>query len=92
MDSIIRVDSFKDIDIHLPKLKYLSIDITECEIRDIALNSLSKLKKLQTIEFLSILDYFSTKYLMPSVTYLSFYKVINNCPEIKSIICKRDQI
>jgi hypothetical protein len=69
---------FENIYKHLPKLKHLDIRVSD--ITDKALYSLSKLTKLET---LCIRCY---GYHLPYVTDSGLIKVIQNCPQIKSIL------
>jgi len=69
---------FEDIGFYLPQLKYLSFNAFK--IRDNALNSISKLKKLNTI---SIEGHFGMNW--SEITDTALHYLINNCPQIKSI-------
>jgi hypothetical protein len=70
---------FSDIDKHLPQLKHLSIHVND-NITDKSMNSLSKLLKLQSIK----IEKFSS--VLPLITDSGLIDVINNCPQINSII------
>jgi hypothetical protein len=71
---------FEDIDKHLPQLKHFSITVDNNKTTDKAMNSLSKLLKLQSIK-LEGYDYD-----FPNITDLGLINVINNCPQINSIV------
>ncbi len=64
--------------LYLPQLKYLFF--CAFEITDNALNSISKLKKLNII---SIKSYFGRNF--SGITDTGLHYLINNCPQIKSI-------
>ena len=66
---------FKDIDKHLPKLQYLKI--RDADLTDKALNSLTKLTKLQTFRLLYNINENITE---SGVNYL-----MENCPKIIQI-------
>jgi hypothetical protein len=70
---------FEDIDKHLPQIKYLDITVDN-RITDKAMNSLSKLKKLQTLLIHTV--YGNIRF----VTDLGLIHVINNCSQINSIL------
>ncbi len=67
---------FEDIDKYLPNLREFNVS-TEAKISEIALNSLTKLNKIE-----------STGLWTKSVKYLTdegIISLVNNCPQIKSI-------
>jgi hypothetical protein len=72
---------FKDIDKHLPQLKHLDVMVDK-KISDNAMESLSKLLKLQSIKIKR------EGYLLEKITDFGLMDVINNCPQIKSIVFK----
>jgi hypothetical protein len=76
---------FEDIDKHLPQLKRLDITVDN-SITDKAMNSLSKLSKLQILCILS--DHNHNKKNLRLVTDSGLLDVINNCPQINSIRLK----
>ncbi len=73
---------FEDIDKHLPQLKHLEIRV-DSKITDKAMKSLSKLEELQSIII-------KLRYRLPFITDLGLIDLINNCPQINSIVfnCK----
>ncbi len=75
----------EDIDKHLPQLKHLEIEVSNSTTNK-AMNSLSKLQKLQSIKIQSygIIEniYLDT---MPFITNSRLINLINNCPQINSI-------
>ncbi len=76
---------FEDIDKHLPQLKHLQIEVYN-NITDKAMNSLSKLQKLQSIKIESNGIIKNTYwFIMPFVTDSGLIDLINNCPQINSI-------
>jgi hypothetical protein len=78
---------FENIDKHLPQIKHLDIRVDN-EITDKAMNSLSKLSKLQSIKILfpKVMHVFKeTDNILPLITDIGLLNVINNCPEINSI-------
>jgi hypothetical protein len=72
---------FEDIDKHLPQLKHLLIYVSN-DITDKALNSLSKLQKLQSIEIHCSDDIDKD---LPFITDSGLIDVINNCSQMNSI-------
>ncbi len=70
---------FEDIDKHLPQIKYLDITVDN-RITDKAMNSLSKLKKLEIVRIHTVYGN------MRFVTDLGLIHVINNCSQINSIV------
>jgi hypothetical protein len=80
---------FEDIDKHLPQLKHLDIKVDNKLITDKAMNSLSKLSKLQSIKIKS--QAFMKRYIknddfiLPLITDSGLINFINNCPQINSI-------
>jgi hypothetical protein len=77
---------FEDIDKHLPQLKHLDIRVDN-KITDKAMNSLSKLSKLQSIKINCYEDIVEeTKYILPLITDIGLLDVINNCPQINLIV------
>jgi hypothetical protein len=72
---------FKDIDKYLPQLKHLDVMVDK-KITDNAMESLSKLLKLQSIKIKR------EGYLLEKITDFGLMDVINNCPQIKSIVFK----
>jgi hypothetical protein len=70
---------FEDIDKHLPQIKHLEIFVDN-KITDKAMNSLSKLSKLQSIKIGKI------GYILPNITDSGLFDIINNCPQINSIV------
>ncbi len=72
---------FEDIDKHLPQLKHFLITVDN-KITDKTMNSLSKLLKLQSIKFEGY------DYDFPNITDSGLIDVINNCPQINSIVFK----
>jgi hypothetical protein len=72
---------FKDIDKHLPQLKHLDVMVDK-KITDNAMESLSKLSKLQSIKMKR------EGYLLETITDFGLKDIINNCPQIKSIVFK----
>jgi hypothetical protein len=77
---------FEDIDKHLPQLKRLDITVDNFIITDKAMNSLSKLSKLQSIKIRCPEDiYEETDDILPFITDIGLLNVINNCSQINSI-------
>jgi hypothetical protein len=82
---------FKDIDKHLPQLKHLDIIVGNNETTDKAMNSLSKLSKLQSItiecpDFVpqyEVTEEDNSADMLPFITDIGLLDVINNCPEIQ---------
>jgi hypothetical protein len=81
---------FKNIDKHLPQIKNLDINVDYFVITDKAMDSLSKLSKLQSIKiqcYEYIFDdiYEETDGILPRITDIGLLNVIDNCPKINSI-------
>jgi hypothetical protein len=76
---------FEDIDKHLPQLKHLQIEVYN-NTTDKAINSLSKLQKLQSIKIQSngIIENIYWD-IMPFITDSGLIDLINNCLQINSI-------
>jgi len=70
---------FEDIDLCLPKLKVLCVYANN--ITDNVLYSLSKLKHLNVVQFISL----RLNQKFSSVTDIGIYHLLNNCPKIKSV-------
>jgi hypothetical protein len=78
---------FEDIDKHLPQLKHLSITVDNRLITNKAMNSLSKVSKLISIEINCRKGVEKTD-ILPNITDSGLIDVINNCPQIDSIVFK----
>jgi hypothetical protein len=77
---------FENIDKHLPQIKHLDITVDKFMITDKAINSLSKLSKLQSIKIRCPEDIYEETYdILPRITDIGLLNVINNCPKINSI-------
>jgi hypothetical protein len=80
---------FEDIDKHLPQLKHLDIKVDNKLITDKAMNSVSKLSKLQSIKIKSqafMKTYVKNDdFILPLITDSGLINLINNCPQINSI-------
>jgi hypothetical protein len=82
---------FEDIDKHLPQLKHLDIIVGNNKTTDKAMNSLSKLSKLQSItiecpDFVpqyEVTEEDNSADMLPFITDIGLLDVINNCPEIQ---------
>jgi hypothetical protein len=77
---------FVDIDKHLPQLKHLDIRVDN-KITNKAMNSLSKLEKLQSIKIRCPegIDERSDD-ILSRITDSGLIHIINNCPQINSIV------
>jgi hypothetical protein len=75
-DVLINDKFFEDIDQYLPQLKLFDVSTDE-KISNIALNSLSKLNKLKSIEL-------NANY-SKSITDKEIINIVNNCQEIETI-------
>jgi hypothetical protein len=77
---------FENIDKHLPQIKHLVITVDNFMITDKAMDSLSKLSKLQSIKIRCPEDIYEETYdILPLITDIGLLNVINNCPKINSI-------
>jgi hypothetical protein len=85
---------FEDIDKHLPQLKHLDIMVDNNETTDKAMNSLSKLSKLESITIecphfvpqYEVTEEDNSADMLPFITDIGLLNVINNCPQINSIV------
>jgi hypothetical protein len=76
---------FENIDKHLPQIKHLDIRVDN-KITDKAMNSLSKLSKLQSIKIRCPQKiYKQSGDILPLITDIGLLNVINNCLQINSI-------
>jgi hypothetical protein len=77
---------FVDIDKHLPQLKHLDVTVVN-RLTNKAMNSLSKLQKLQSIKIRCPEDIDErSNDILSRITDSGLIDIINNCPQINSIV------